>query len=91
MTCGNRRLLLIGWLQNYRDAALTYEQLVKFHDDEPRYKVYYAQSLYKAGLYAEVRANCGVRGELCENETRFFDCCRHICWPCVERGSSNSC
>ncbi len=41
--------------QNYRDAALTYEQLVKFHDDEPRYKVYYAQSLYKAGLYAEVR------------------------------------
>jgi hypothetical protein len=43
-------------VQSYRDAALTYEQLVKFHDDEPRYKLYYAQSLYKAGLYADVRS-----------------------------------
>lgn len=48
--------------QSYRDAALTYEQLVKFHDDEPRYKLYYAQSLYKAGLYADVRA--GLRTSL---------------------------
>lgn len=41
--------------QSYRDAALTYEQLVRFHEDEPRYRLYYAQSLYKAGLYADVR------------------------------------
>lgn len=50
-------LSLLGYcyyqMQDFRNAALTYEQLVKFHADDDRYRVYYAQSLYKAGLYPE--------------------------------------
>jgi len=34
-------------------AAQTYEQLVQFHPEVEEYKIYYAQSLYKAGIYQD--------------------------------------
>jgi tetratricopeptide repeat protein 30 len=40
-------------MQDYRNAAQTYESLLKFHPDVDEYQIYYAQSLYKAGLYPE--------------------------------------
>lgn len=36
--------------QDYRSAALTYEQLVRFHPEVEEYKLYLAQSLHRAGL-----------------------------------------
>lgn len=41
------------YMQDFRSSALTYEQLVRFHPEVDEYKIYYAQSLYKAGLYED--------------------------------------
>eukprot|EP00823_Brevimastigomonas_motovehiculus_P004022 TRINITY_DN2574_c0_g1_i1.p1 TRINITY_DN2574_c0_g1~~TRINITY_DN2574_c0_g1_i1.p1 ORF type:complete len:661 (+),score=182.05 TRINITY_DN2574_c0_g1_i1:50-2032(+) len=50
-------LSLLGYCfyhqQDFKSAANVYDQLVRFHPDVSDYKVYYAQSLYKAGLYPE--------------------------------------
>merc|ERR1719409_1517551 len=41
------------YMQDFRNAAQTYEQLLKYHPDVDEYQIYYAQALYKAGLYPE--------------------------------------
>lgn len=50
-------LSLIGYCQYYMQdfvaAAQTYELLVKHYPSVVSYKVYYAQALYKAGMYVE--------------------------------------
>mmetsp|Transcript_13709 Transcript_13709/g.29452 ORF Transcript_13709/g.29452 Transcript_13709/m.29452 type:complete len:648 (+) Transcript_13709:217-2160(+) len=50
-------LSLLGYCYYYSGqfdpAAQMYEQLVKLYPDNEDYKLYYAQSLYKAGLYVE--------------------------------------
>ncbi|KND03893.1 uncharacterized protein SPPG_01347 [Spizellomyces punctatus DAOM BR117] len=40
-------------LQDFQEAANCYEQLSKFHPEVDVYRLYHAQSLYKAGLYDE--------------------------------------
>ncbi|GMH38415.1 hypothetical protein BSKO_06299 [Bryopsis sp. KO-2023] len=50
-------LSLLGYcyylVGNYEAAAEMYDQLVRLFPDNDDYKLYYAQSLYKAGLYAD--------------------------------------
>ncbi|XP_029997830.1 tetratricopeptide repeat protein 30A-like [Sphaeramia orbicularis] len=40
-------------IQDFTNAAECYEQLTQLHPEVEEYKVYYAQSLYKAGVYPE--------------------------------------
>lgn len=40
-------------IQDFSSAAECYEQLSQLHPEVEDYKVYYAQSLYKAGAYPE--------------------------------------
>ena len=40
-------------LQDYPNAVAMYEMLAKFYSGVEEYKMYYAQSLYKAGMYVE--------------------------------------
>jgi tetratricopeptide repeat protein 30 len=40
------------------EVLQAYEELVKFHPEADSYKIYYAQSLYKAGLYPEANRAC---------------------------------
>jgi tetratricopeptide repeat protein 30 len=40
-------------VQDYRSAATTYETLSKLFPGVDEYKISYAQSLYKAGMYPE--------------------------------------
>nr|XP_043906241.1 tetratricopeptide repeat protein 30A isoform X2 [Solea senegalensis] len=50
-------LSLLGFcyyhMQDFTNAAECYEQLTQLHPEVEEYKVYYAQSLYKAGAYPE--------------------------------------
>lgn len=50
-------LSLLGFcyyhMQDYRSAAQTYEELLAICPEVEEYKLYYAQSLYKAGSYPE--------------------------------------
>lgn len=50
-------LSLLGFcyyhIQDFGSAAECYEQLTQLHPEVEEYKVYYAQSLYKAGAYPE--------------------------------------
>lgn len=50
-------LSLLGYcyyqLQNFTSAADMYEQLTNLFPEEPHYRMYYAQSMYKAGLFDE--------------------------------------
>uniref|UniRef100_A0A669C450 Tetratricopeptide repeat protein 30 n=1 Tax=Oreochromis niloticus TaxID=8128 RepID=A0A669C450_ORENI len=50
-------LSLLGFcyyhIQDFTNAAECYEQLTQLHPEVEEYKVYYAQSLYKAGAYPE--------------------------------------
>ncbi|XP_026216767.1 tetratricopeptide repeat protein 30A isoform X3 [Anabas testudineus] len=50
-------LSLLGYcyyhIQDFTSAAECYEQLTQLHPEVEEYKVYYAQSLYKAGAYPE--------------------------------------
>nr|XP_049600386.1 tetratricopeptide repeat protein 30A isoform X2 [Syngnathus scovelli] len=50
-------LSLLGFcyyhVQDFSGAAECYEQLTQLHPEVEEYRVYYAQSLYKAGAYAE--------------------------------------
>ncbi|KAM8723363.1 intraflagellar transport protein 70A isoform 2-T2 [Acanthopagrus schlegelii] len=50
-------LSLMGYcyyhIQDFTNAAECYEQLTQLHPEVEEYKVYYAQSLYKAGAYPE--------------------------------------
>lgn len=52
-------LSLLGYcyyyLQDFKAAAATYDQLVKFHPGVEEYQMYHAQALYKAGMYPEAR------------------------------------
>jgi tetratricopeptide repeat protein 30 len=45
-------------MQDFRSAAQTYEQLVSVVPDVEEYKLYYAQCLYKAGIYEEAQKAC---------------------------------
>lgn len=40
-------------MQDYANAADMYEQLTSFYPTQDHYKLYHAQSLFKAGLYTE--------------------------------------
>lgn len=40
-------------MQDYANAADMYDQLTKFYPTQDHYKMYHAQSLFKAGLYSE--------------------------------------
>jgi tetratricopeptide repeat protein 30 len=50
-------LSLLGYsyyqIQDYPNAADCYDQLTKFFSDVENYKLYHAQSLFKAGLYTD--------------------------------------
>ncbi|XP_054463698.1 tetratricopeptide repeat protein 30A [Anoplopoma fimbria] len=50
-------LSLLGFcyyhIQDFTNSAECYEQLTQLHPEVEEYKVYYAQSLYKAGAYPE--------------------------------------
>lgn len=50
-------LSLLGYcyyhIQDFSGSAECYEQLTQLHPEVEDYKVYYAQSLYKAGAYPE--------------------------------------
>ncbi|XP_070837447.1 intraflagellar transport protein 70A [Chaetodon trifascialis] len=50
-------LSLLGYcyyhIQDFSSSAESYEQLAQLHPEVEEYKVYYAQSLYKAGAYPE--------------------------------------
>lgn len=50
-------LSLLGFcyyhIQDFGSAAECYEQLTQLHPEVEEYKLYYAQSLYKAGAYSE--------------------------------------
>lgn len=50
-------LSLLGFcyyhIQDFSSAAECYEQLTQLHPEVDEYKLYYAQSLYKAGAYTE--------------------------------------
>lgn len=46
------------YMQEFGAAANTYEELVKHHPGIDEYKVYYAQSLYKAGMYDQALRVC---------------------------------
>nr|XP_046270275.1 tetratricopeptide repeat protein 30A isoform X1 [Scatophagus argus] len=50
-------LSLLGYcyyhIQDFSSSAECYEQLTQLHPEVEEYKVYYAQSLYKAGAYPE--------------------------------------
>ncbi|XP_042302942.1 tetratricopeptide repeat protein 30A-like [Sceloporus undulatus] len=57
-SCRSRAgLSLLGYcyyqLQDFAAAAECYEQLVALHPELPEYRLYQAQALHKAGLYAE--------------------------------------
>lgn len=61
-------LSLLGYcyyhLSDFASAASFYEQLVTICPDVEEYKLYYAQSMYKAGLYPEaMKAAIRVEGE----------------------------
>lgn len=45
-------------LQDFRSAAQCYEELCRFYPDVDSYRLYYAQCLYKAGLYPEATKSC---------------------------------
>lgn len=55
-------LSLLGYcnyiIQNYLSAAEMYEQLVKYYPDVSEYRIYLAQSLYKAENYIEALKAC---------------------------------
>jgi len=44
--------------QDFTNAAKIYEQLVRYYPEVDDYKIYYAQSLYKEGLYDESLRAC---------------------------------
>lgn len=61
-------LSLLGYcyyhIADFASAAQSYEQLVGICPDVEEYKLYYAQSLYKAGIYPDAqRASIRVEGE----------------------------
>lgn len=44
--------------QDYRSAATCYEELLRYYPEVDSYKLHYAQSLYKSGLYPEATRAC---------------------------------
>lgn len=57
MSQSRAALSLLGYcyyhIQDFTNAAECYEQLTQLHPEVEEYKLYYAQSLYKAGAYPE--------------------------------------
>jgi tetratricopeptide repeat protein 30 len=55
-------LSLLGYcyykMQDFRSAAQCYEELCRFFPEIDSYRVYYAQTLFKAGLYPEATKAC---------------------------------
>ena len=45
--------ITVTLIKDYHAAASMYETLTKYHGNIDEYKIYHAQSLYKAGLYNE--------------------------------------
>ena len=58
---------------DFGNAVQTYEVLVKYYPNVTRYKIYYAQSLLKAGLYEEATKN-----SLRVKEEEYVGAC--CCW-----------
>ena len=48
------------YMQDYVNASDCYEQLTQLYPDQVQYKLYYAQSLYKCGLYSEAMKISGI-------------------------------
>jgi tetratricopeptide repeat protein 30 len=42
-------------IQDYGNAADMYDQLTKYYPDVDQYKMYHAQSLFKAAIYSEAQ------------------------------------
>ncbi|KAJ3272595.1 Tetratricopeptide repeat protein 30A [Terramyces sp. JEL0728] len=57
-------LSLLGYcyyqIQEYHNAVDCYEELIKLVPDVPEYRLYFAQSLFKAGQYAAAQKACGM-------------------------------
>lgn len=57
MSQSRAALSLLGYcyyhMQDFSSSAECYEQLTQLHPEVEEYKVYHAQSLYKAGAYPE--------------------------------------
>ncbi|KAF0983617.1 hypothetical protein FDP41_010682 [Naegleria fowleri] len=66
-------------LQNYAESAQTYEKLVKLFPTVDQYKLYQAQSLYKAGMYPEaVKACATIESEvLAEKVQKLLAACQY--------------
>jgi tetratricopeptide repeat protein 30 len=62
---------------DFPNAVQTYEMLVKFYPNVTRYKIYYAQSLLKAGLYEEATKN-SLRVKEEEHEQRMLKLRAHV-------------
>ena len=45
-------------LQDFGNAAEMYDQLTKFYPESEEYRIYHAQSLYKAGMYEQALKAC---------------------------------
>lgn len=62
---------------DFPNAVQTYEMLVKFYPNVTRYKIYYAQSLLRAGLYEEATKN-SLRVKEEEYEQRMLKLRAHV-------------
>lgn len=53
-------------MQDFVNASDCYEQLVQLHPEVDEYRLYYAQSLYKACLYEEaMKISCQIDNPTC--------------------------
>lgn len=63
-------------MQDFYAAAQTYEQLIAICPSVEEYRVYYAQSLYKTGLYPEaIRACARIHGEQHAQQITLLQAC----------------
>lgn len=79
-------LSLLGYcyyhIQDFSASAECYEQLTQLHPEVEDYKVYYAQSLYKAGAYPEAtKASFALENTSSHTKVplHLFTCRTH-CW-----------
>ena len=54
------------YLSDFQQALQLYEKLIKMCPDVDEYKMYYAQALYKAGLYEPAIKACQAVAESAE-------------------------
>ncbi|ETO22636.1 hypothetical protein RFI_14555 [Reticulomyxa filosa] len=70
-------LSLLGYcyyhMQDFENASAQYEQLIKYHPNVEEYRVYYAQSLWKAGMHDEaIRASTHVQSPQYQQQMTFM-------------------